>query len=85
VLEHAWYYDEGVSAFMGGPGYQAFDDVAWFDEHVVDGGVNGIGRLARLTGRSLRHLQSGYVRNYALGISIGAVALIAWLVSRGAL
>jgi NADH-quinone oxidoreductase subunit L len=85
VLEHAWYYDEAVSAFMGGPGYESFEDVAWFDANVVDGGVNGIGKLARLTGRGLRHLQSGYVRNYALGISIGAVALIAWLVSRGAL
>jgi NADH-quinone oxidoreductase subunit L len=85
VLEHAWYYDEAVSAFMGGPGYEAFEDVTWFDEHVVDGGANGIGKLSSLTGRALRHVQSGYVRNYALGISIGAVALLAWLVSRGAL
>jgi NADH-quinone oxidoreductase subunit L len=83
VLAHAWYYDESVSAFMGGPGYQAFEDVAWFDHNVIDGGVNGIGKLSRLTGRALRHVQTGYVRNYALGIGIGAVALLAWFVSRG--
>jgi NADH-quinone oxidoreductase subunit L len=83
ILAHAWYYDEGVSAFMGGPGYQAFDDVAWFDHNVVDGAVNGVGKLSRFTGRALRHVQTGYVRNYALGIGIGAVALLAWFVSRG--
>jgi NADH-quinone oxidoreductase subunit L len=83
LLAHAWYYDAAVSAFMGGPGYQAFEDVAWFDHNVVDGGVNGIGKLSRLTGRALRHVQTGYVRNYALGIGIGAVALLAWFVSRG--
>jgi hypothetical protein len=39
--------------------------------------------VARLTGRGLRVVQSGYVRNYALGIGIGAVALLGWFVSRG--
>jgi NADH-quinone oxidoreductase subunit L len=83
VLAHAWYYDDSVSAFVAGPGNEAFEDVAWFDQNVVDGAVNGVGKLARLTGRALRHVQSGYVRNYALGIGIGAVALLAWFVSRG--
>jgi NADH-quinone oxidoreductase subunit L len=84
VLEHAWYYDEAVSNFVAGPGYESYEGVAWFDKNVVDGAVNGIGKISRLTGRGLRVLQSGYVRNYALGIGIGAVALLAWLVSRGA-
>jgi NADH-quinone oxidoreductase subunit L len=84
VLAYGWYYDEAVTAFMGGPGYQSFEDVAWFDKHVVDGGVNGIARLTRFVGRKLRPLQSGYVRNYALGIGLGAVLLLAWFVSRGA-
>ncbi len=82
-LAHAWYYDGAVSAFVAGPGYESFEDVAWFDHNVVDGAVNGVGKLSRLSGRTLRHLQSGYVRNYALGIGIGAVALLAWFVSRG--
>ena len=72
-----------VSAFMGGPGYEAFDDVVWVDENVVDGAVNGIGKVSTLSGRALRVLQSGYVRNYALGIGIGAVLLLGWFVSRG--
>ncbi len=83
ILAHGWYYDEAVSAFMGGPGYEAFDDVLWVDEHVVDGAVNGIGKASTAGGRMLRVLQSGYIRNYALGIGIGAVLLLGWFVSRG--
>jgi NADH-quinone oxidoreductase subunit L len=83
ILAHGWYYDEAVSAFMGGPGYEAFEDVLWVDEHVVDGAVNGMGKASTAGGRALRVLQSGYVRNYALGIGIGAVLLLGWFVSRG--
>ena len=83
LFAHAWYYDEAVSAFVGGPGTEAFDDVLWFDEHVVDGAVNGVGKASTLSGRVLRVLQSGYVRNYALGIGIGAVLMLGWFVSRG--
>jgi NADH-quinone oxidoreductase subunit L len=83
LFAHAWYYDEAVSAFLGGPGTEAFDDVLWVDEHVVDGAVNGVGSASTLSGRVLRVLQSGYVRNYALGIGIGAVLMLGWFVSRG--
>ena len=37
------------AAFMGGPGREAFDGVAWFDANVIDGAVNGVGRLVRGT------------------------------------
>jgi NADH-quinone oxidoreductase subunit L len=80
---HAWYYDEAVSAFVGGPGDEVFEDVLWVDENVVDGAVNGVGKVSILSGRTLRVLQSGYVRNYALGIGLGAVLLLGWFVSRG--
>jgi NADH-quinone oxidoreductase subunit L len=83
LWEHAWYYDAAVSAFMGGPGREGFDDVAWFDANIVDGAVNGVGKVSEASGGVLRKLQSGYVRNYALGIGIGAVLLLGWFVSRG--
>jgi NADH-quinone oxidoreductase subunit L len=82
-LAHAWYYDEAVSAFMGGPGEEAFDGVALFDKEVVDGAVNGTGGGFRLIGRGLRRAQTGFVRNYALGIGVGAVLLLVWFVTRG--
>jgi hypothetical protein len=42
----------------------------------VDGLVNGVAHLAAGTGRQLRRIQTGYVRNYALGIGVGAVAIL---------
>jgi NADH-quinone oxidoreductase subunit L len=80
VLAHGWYYDEAVSKFMGGPGREAFEGVAWYDAHVIDGAVNGAGRLVRGTGQRIRKVQSGNVRNYAAAIGVGVVALLAWFV-----
>jgi NADH-quinone oxidoreductase subunit L len=80
VLAHAWYVDEEISAFMGGPGRRSFEAIRWFDEHVIDGAVNGVARLVRDTARFLRKGQSGYVRNYAGALGIGVVALLLWFV-----
>ena len=80
VLAEGWYYDATVSRFMGGPGREAFDAIAWFDANVVDGAVNGVGRLVRGTGQRIRTVQSGNVRNYAAAIGVGVVLLLAWFV-----
>jgi NADH-quinone oxidoreductase subunit L len=82
VLARAWYYDAGVTAFMGGPGRKLFDGIAWFDRNVVDGTVNGVAMLVRTGGRGLRHVQSGFVRSYALGVSIGVVVLLGYFLTR---
>lgn len=80
VLAEAWYYDAAVSSFMGGPGRESFAAVAWFDAHVVDGAVNGVGRVVRGTAQRIRTVQSGNVRNYAAAIGVGVVLLLAWFV-----
>jgi NADH-quinone oxidoreductase subunit L len=80
ILANAWYYDRTVSAFMGGPGRDSFDGAAWFDQHVVDGAVNGTGKVVQATAGELRKGQSGYVRGYAAIIGIGVVGLLAWFV-----
>ncbi len=80
VLAEGWYYDTTVSRFMGGPGRKAFDAVAWYDATIVDGAVNGVGRLVRGTAQRIRTVQSGNVRNYAAAIGVGVVLLLAWFV-----
>jgi NADH-quinone oxidoreductase subunit L len=83
VLAHAWYFDDGVSAFVGGPGEEAAEFVADDIDHgVVDGAVNGVAWLARSSGSLLRRLQTGYVRNYALGLAGGAAALLLYVAIR---
>lgn len=46
-----------------------------FDERVVDGIVNDLGRMTVRAGDRLRVIQTGRVQNYALGIAIGLIAM----------
>jgi NADH-quinone oxidoreductase subunit L len=82
VLQHAWYVDEGLSAAVDGPGEAVADGAAAFDRRGIDGLVNGIATVVRTGGSHLRVVQTGYVRNYALGISAGAVLLMAFFIAR---
>ena len=55
----------------------------WFDAKVIDGAVNGAGRIAQLLGGLLRRSQTGHVQNYGLGMAAGlVVVLVAYLVLR---
>ena len=83
ILANAWNYDKGVSAFMGGPGRQSFEAVAWADAHVIDGAVIGTGSVVRKSSGLIRKIQSGYVRVYAAAIVIGVIAMLAWFLWRG--
>ncbi|MGH9191298.1 MAG: proton-conducting transporter membrane subunit, partial [Acidimicrobiales bacterium] len=82
VLAHAWYYDEAVTTFVGGPGRKSFEAIAWFDAHVVDGAVNGVAAVVRGLGGRLRSVQSGFVRAYALGVTIGVVVVLGYFLTR---
>jgi NADH-quinone oxidoreductase subunit L len=86
ILANAWYYDKAVTDFMGGPGREAYEGTAWFDANIVDGAVNGTGRVVSAAAGELRKGQTGFVRGYAAIVGIGAVALLAWfVVARGIL
>jgi NADH-quinone oxidoreductase subunit L len=82
ILREAWRYDAAVAAFVGGPGEAAANGIAAFDKQVVDGAVNGTATIVREGGGQLRKLQTGYVRNYALGLAGGVVLLLAWTLLR---
>ncbi|MGH9227493.1 MAG: NADH-quinone oxidoreductase subunit L [Acidimicrobiales bacterium] len=82
ALAHAWYYDQEITAFVGGPGRRMFDAIAWFDAHVIDGAVNGVAMVVRGVGVRLRSVQSGFVRSYALGVTVGVVAVLGYFLTR---
>ncbi|MBV8386071.1 MAG: NADH-quinone oxidoreductase subunit L [Acidimicrobiia bacterium] len=85
VLRHAWYFDGFISALVDGPGRLAAVWSAYvFDRKIIDGAVNGVATLVRNTGTNVRRLQTGFVRNYALGVAAGAVLLFAFVVFRTA-
>jgi len=82
ILAHAWYIDETIAKVVGGPGAAAFEGTAAFDRVVIDGTVNQTGTAVKGLGARLRTVQTGYVRNYALMIAFGTVALLVYVVTR---
>ena len=48
----------------------------WFDQHIVDGVVNGVATGLIRCATQLRQLQSGILSQYALGIVAGLVACL---------
>jgi NADH-quinone oxidoreductase subunit L len=83
VLQNAYYLDLGLARFVSGPvtAFARFlsDGV---DRAGIDGAVNGIATGARAGGGSLRRIQTGLVRNYALGIALGTVLLLLYVATR---
>jgi len=51
------------------------------DVGLVDGIVNGIGAVAMGAGRTLRKMQTGYVRNYAMSMTFGGILILAIVIS----
>ncbi len=82
-LRRAWYVNELYDAVLGRPSERlaAFcADVV--DPKVIDGGVNGVATAVRRSGSLVRRTQTGYVRNYVLGIVLGTVLVLAFVLSR---
>ena len=84
VLAHGWYYDDAIAAVRGRPRRRRLRGRRLVRPHVDRRRRQRRRQGSRgCSGRRLRALQTGYVRNYALGIAIGAVLLLGWFVSRG--
>ncbi len=84
LVRRGYRVDEGYArVFAAGGGALARFAADTVDQKGVDGLVNGVGVLVRTVGERLRPLQTGFVRQYGLGIVAGAVALLAWFLSRG--
>ncbi|CAB4956836.1 MAG: NADH-quinone oxidoreductase subunit L [Actinobacteria bacterium] len=82
LFANGWYIDSTISNFMGGLGRKGFELVAMFDKVVIDGAVNGVARATRGGAMRLRTVQSGYVRWYALMIGVGAVVIVAFVLTQ---
>ena len=72
-----WYIDELYDFLFVNP-CKALGNFLWkgFDVLVVDGIVNGVGKVVMGLSAALKGLQSGYTHNYALGMALGAVVIV---------
>jgi NADH-quinone oxidoreductase subunit L len=72
---HDWFHDRAlrdtflkITDILANP----------IDKIVIDGAVNGTGRLVAWASGGLRRLQTGFVRQYALVMLAGVVLVVAW-------
>jgi NADH-quinone oxidoreductase subunit L len=82
VLGHAFYLDDLYAWIVSAVGLRGAAALEWFDRTVVDGAVNGVGRLAVWAAGLAPIWQSGKVRRYALSFLAGGVALLVFAVVR---
>ncbi len=83
VLRRAWYIDWAYDRFIARPSTEvAVETSSVVEAKVIDGAVNGVAVLVRDSGRQLRKVQTGYVRNYALGLVAGLVLILAYVLTR---
>jgi NADH-quinone oxidoreductase subunit L len=79
LLSHKYYFDElyeQVLVFR--VLYEGlFKLVQLFDTYVVDGIVNGLGKITVAASGALRKVQTGQLQSYGLAIAIGVVIIVA--------
>jgi NADH-quinone oxidoreductase subunit L len=80
-LFKAWRLDDLYRAIIIKPFYIISTVCAQvIDVGVIDGIVNGVGRLTRNIAGGLRGLQTGFVRNYGLVMLMGVVVVVAYFI-----
>ena len=75
VLANKWYVDEIYNAVIVKPLDLLAQLLVFIDKNIVDGIINGIGRLVQYGSRQLRLLQSGLVGGYVLLMVVGILIL----------
>jgi NADH-quinone oxidoreductase subunit L len=82
ALGRAFYVDALYGFAVGAVGLRAADALARFDRTVVDGAINGVGRLAVWASGLAPVWQSGRARRYALSFLAGGAALLLFMAVR---
>ncbi len=80
LAANRFYVDEVYDASFGAGGRALARGSAFVDSRIVDGAVNGMARLTGGLASAGRHIQTGFVRSYALGVLVGTVVVTLALV-----
>jgi len=84
LLLGKYHVDEAYDAAIVHPLVAGAERGLWkgVDAGLIDGAVNGVGRLVRSASGGLRLLQAGSVRAYAASLFLGVVLVVAYLIWR---
>jgi NADH-quinone oxidoreductase subunit L len=81
VLDRRWYIDEIYETVITRPAQVLARTLAGpVDLGIIDRAVNGVGVAASRLGTAARRLQTGYARQYALGLLIGTILILGYWV-----
>jgi NADH-quinone oxidoreductase subunit L len=69
---YCWIMDKFIIAVAFG--------MSWFDQNVIDGVVNGVGKGTTVAGDWLRGLQTGRIPSYALAVAGGLAIIAFWAI-----
>ncbi|MCF8340038.1 MAG: NADH-quinone oxidoreductase subunit L [Chitinophagaceae bacterium] len=74
ILENKWYVDELYDFLINRP-VRAIANFfsSIFEKYVIDGAVNGVGKMVQYSSRQLRWLQSGQVGSYILIMVVATI------------
>ena len=81
VFDAKYYFDDVYNAFVRRVVVGGSDALLWkrVDAGLIDGAVNRAGTLTGALAETLRPVQTGFVRHYALLVLAGAVAIVSYL------
>jgi NADH-quinone oxidoreductase subunit L len=82
LVVHKYYVDELYAALFIKPLVAGSAKILWHgvDQNIIDATVDNTATGAREVSDSVRHMQSGNLRSYAGWITLGAAAVIAYMV-----
>ncbi|MBI1761832.1 MAG: NADH-quinone oxidoreductase subunit L [Acidobacteria bacterium] len=84
LLENKWYVDELYDATLINPIENTSRSFLWkiVDVKLIDGFVNGVANAFSMLANVLRTTQTGFARNYAAVILMGAIVVIGYFALR---
>ena len=84
LLLNKYFVDEIYNAVIVQPIKGVSSLLLWrgMDAALIDGTVNGVGRVVRASSNSLRRLQTGSIRAYAASLFLGVVVILGWYLLR---
>jgi NADH-quinone oxidoreductase subunit L len=85
LILNKYYVDELYQALFVGPLIDGASRVLWhgIDTGAIDRTLDNTGRGAQEVSDGVRHMQSGNIRSYAGWVTLGAVAIVLYMLVRG--
>jgi NADH-quinone oxidoreductase subunit L len=75
---HDWFHEQVIAGTYNWLSSIALD--RYFDQRGIDAIANGLGAWTQSLSGTLRRIQNGFVRSYALSVLLGVVVILGYLI-----